>query len=380
MARQILTEKREENKIPERETKQNASSAPFLQGIPPADILQPGNAVPPGGAFPSVRMRRLRRTPSLRALVRETHLRPEDFIHPLFIEENLAARSPVGSMPGVFRETENSLAAALKDSEKAGVRAAMLFGVSHCKDARGSDSLKPDGLLARMISRAKDACPDMTIIADLCFCEFTDHGHCGPLDDHGDVDNDATLENLAVQAVTAARAGADMVAPSGMMDGMVAAIRRGLDSQGFSHIPIMSYAAKFASAFYGPFRDAAGCSLGHAGATVRRDRKSYQMDPANGREALREALEDEREGADILMVKPGMMYLDILARLREATRLPLAAYQVSGEYAMLKFAAQAGALDENAVMLESLTAFKRAGADLILTYSAPQAARILSAG
>lgn len=379
MARQILNENRKENILPAQNAKQNATPGASLQGIPPADILQPENAAP-GGAFPAVRMRRLRRTSSLRALVRETHLRPEDFIHPLFVEENLAARSPVGSMPGVFRETEDSLAAALKDSEKAGVRAAMLFGVSHAKDARGSDSLKPDGLLARMISRAKDACPDMTIIADLCFCEFTDHGHCGPLDDHGDVDNDATLENLAVQAVTAARAGADMVAPSGMMDGMVAAIRRGLDSEGFSHLPIMSYAAKFASAFYGPFRDAAGCSLGHAGATIRRDRKSYQMDPANGREALREALEDEREGADILMVKPGMMYLDILARLREATRLPLAAYQVSGEYAMLKFAAQAGALDENAVMLESLTAFKRAGADLILTYSAPQAARILSAG
>lgn len=319
----------------------------------------------------------MRRTETLRDLIRETHLRPEDFIHPLFVEEDLAERAPVKSMPGVFRETETSLSSALKDSAQAGVRAAILFGVSHRKDAQGSDSLSPRGLLARMIARAKDACPDMAIIADLCFCEFTDHGHCGPLDARGDVDNDATLENLALQAVTAARAGADMVAPSGMMDGMVAAIRGGLDSAGFSHIPIMSYAAKFASGFYGPFRDAAGCSLGQAGAHVRRDRKSYQMDPANGREALREALEDAREGADILMVKPGMAYLDVLARLRDCTRLPLAAYQVSGEYAMLKFAAQAGALDEKTATMESLIAFKRAGADLILTYAAADAARIL---
>lgn len=352
-----------------------------IKGIPPAARLQPGNNVPEGtGAFPAMRMRRLRRTDSLRALVRETRLSPDDLIHPLFVEEGLAERSPIGSMPGIFRETESSLAAALKDSQAAGVRAAMLFGVSHKKDSRGSDSLSPEGLLARMISRAKDSCPDMTIIADLCFCEFTDHGHCGPLDDRGDVDNDATLENLAIQAATAARAGADMVAPSGMMDGMVGAIREGLDLAGFSHIPIMSYAAKFASGFYGPFRDAAGCSLGHAGAQVRRDRKSYQMDPANGREALREALEDEREGADILMVKPGMAYLDVLARLRDSTRLPLAAYQVSGEYAMIKFAAQAGALDERTALMESLIAFKRAGADLILTYAAPGAARILSEG
>lgn len=379
MAHQILNEKRERNEIRTQARQQNTAPASAAQGIAPAAFLQPQSGEG-NGAFPALRMRRLRRTDALRAMVRETHLRPEDFIHPLFVEEDLNARSPVSSMPGVFRETEQSLATALKESESAGVSAAMLFGVSHKKDAQGSDSLKPDGLMARMISRAKDACPDMAIIADLCFCEFTDHGHCGPLDDHGDVDNDATLENLAVQAVTAARAGADMVAPSGMMDGMVTAIRQGLDSEGFSHIPIMSYAAKFASAFYGPFRDAAGCSLGQAGAAVRRDRKSYQMDPANGREALREALEDEREGADILMVKPGMMYLDILARLRDTTRLPLAAYQVSGEYAMLKFAAQAGALDENAVMLESLIAFKRAGADLILTYSAPQIARILTAG
>lgn len=309
--------------------------------------------------------------------MRETHLRPEDFIHPLFVEEDLDTRSPVRSMPGVFRETETSVAAAVKESWQAGIKATMLFGVSHRKDATGSDSLSPDGLMARMLRRAKDACPEMTVIADLCFCEFTDHGHCGPLDRNGDVDNDATLDNLALQAVTAARAGADMVAPSGMMDGMVAAIRTGLDSAGYAHVPIMSYAAKFASGFYGPFRDAAGCSLGHAGAAVRRDRKSYQMDPANGREALREALEDERQGADILMVKPGLAYLDVLARLRDATRLPLAAYQVSGEYAMIKYASAAGALDEDTVLMESLIAFKRAGADLILTYAAPQAARIL---
>jgi porphobilinogen synthase len=252
----------------------------------------------------------------------------------------------------------------------------MLFGVSHNKDHTGSDSMDPNGLMARMIDRAKQAAPELVIIPDTCFCEYTDHGHCGPLDDNGDVDNDRTLENIAMQAVVAAEAGADMIAPSAMMDGQVSAIRHALDSTGFSHLPIMAYAAKFASCFYGPFRDAAGCSLGKT-KNVRSDRKTYQMDPANGREALREALLDANEGADILMIKPGLPYIDILARLRDETKLPLAAYQVSGEYAMLKYAAQAGALDYDRAMMESLLAFKRAGADMILTYASLEAARII---
>lgn len=320
---------------------------------------------------PAHRLRRLRRTEGLRAMVRETHLRPDDFIYPLFVAEGKDQQVPIKSMPGVVRESEATLGAAIKDAADAGLRAVMLFGIPDHKDAVGSDALKPDGLLARMIERAKDAAPDMTVIADLCFCEYTDHGHCGILTACGDVDNDATLENLARQALVAADAGADMIAPSGMMDGTVAALRGALDDNGYEHLPIMSYSTKFASHFYGPFRDAAGCSLGKG------NRKTYQMDPANGREALRESLIDEAEGADILMVKPGMPYLDVLARLRDQTLLPLAVYQVSGEYAMIRMAAQAGVLNERDVIMESLLAFKRAGADLILSYFAPEAARYL---
>jgi len=318
-----------------------------------------------------VRMRRMRRTGNLRDMVRETHLSPDDFILPLFVDEGLDERTPVQSMPGIWRETEQSVVKAVKEAESAAVPAVILFGVSHKKDDSGSDSMKKNGLLDRMVGRVRDACPDIAIITDLCFCEYTDHGHCGVLDKRGDVDNDLTLDNLQQQALIAAQAGADMIAPSGMMDGTVAALRKALDGGGFSHLPIMSYSTKFASAFYGPFRDAAGCSLGKG------HRKTYQMDPANGREAIRESLIDEAEGADILMVKPGMAYLDILAELRAQTRLPLAVYQVSGEYAMIKFAAEAGALDERDVMMESLLAFKRAGADLILSYFSVEAARAL---
>jgi porphobilinogen synthase len=317
------------------------------------------------------RLRRLRRTETLRAMMCETRLTPDDFILPLFVEEGLEARAPVKSMPGVWRETEKSVVDAVKAARAEGIKAVMLFGVSRKKDSIGSDALKRDGLLDRMVDRVKTACPEVTVIADLCFCEYTDHGHCGVLDDSGDVANDLTLENLQLQALVAARAGADMIAPSGMMDGSVAALRSALDGGGFSHLPIMSYSTKFASSFYGPFRDAAGCSLGKG------NRKTYQMNPANGREAIRESLIDEAEGADILMVKPGMAYLDVLARLRDQTRLPLAVYQVSGEYAMIRFAAEAGALDASAVMMESLLAFKRAGADLILSYFAVDAARVL---
>jgi porphobilinogen synthase len=329
--------------------------------------------------FPHVRMRRLRRTENLRTMMRENAVTPEGLIVPVFVEENIDERLPIASMPGVFRETEKSLEARLKSIAASGVKSVMLFGVSHHKDHTGSDSFSPNGLLARMISRAKDVAPDLVVIADACFCEYTDHGHCGPLDASGDVDNDRTLENIAMQAVTAAEAGADMIAPSGMMDGQISVIRHTLDVTGFNHIPIMAYAAKFASCFYGPFRDAAGCALGKH-AHVRKDRKSYQMDPANGREALRDALLDEREGADMLMVKPGIAYLDILAKLRQQSALPLAVYQVSGEYAMMRFAAQAGALNYQDAMMESLLAFKRAGADLILTYAGEEVARHLTDG
>ena len=327
-------------------------------------------------AFPHVRMRRLRRTDALRDMVRENHLSVSDLILPLFIEEDLDEPVEIQSMPGVYRETEKTLVTKMQEAQENGIKAVMLFGVSHNKDHDGSDSMSPNGLLARMVSTAKQAAPDVMVIVDLCFCEYTDHGHCGPINDRGDVDNDKTVENIAMQAVIAAEAGADMVAPSGMMDGQISGIRHALDVTGFTHIPVMAYAAKFASVFYGPFRDAAGCSLGHD-TNVPAHRKSYQMDPANGREAIRDALMDEQEGADILMVKPGMPYLDVLSTLKTRTELPLAAYQVSGEYAMMQFGAKAGAVNFKEVMLESLLAFKRAGAQLILTYSAIDVAKWL---
>lgn len=322
-------------------------------------------------AFPHVRMRRLRKTDTIRALVRENHLHVEDLIYPIFVEENIAERTPLATMPGIYRETEKSLEAAVRDAAANGIKSVILFGVSHNKDSIGSDSLDPNGLFARMIQRAKNAAPEVAVIADLCFCEYTDHGHCGPLCADGDVDNDKALENIGMQAIVAAEAGADIVAPSGMMDGLVSVIRHSLDVTGFTHVPIMAYAAKFASVFYGPFRDAAGCSLGKG------NRKSYQLDPANGRQAIRDALLDAQEGADMLMVKPGLAYLDILSKLREKSDLPLAAYQVSGEYAMMQFAARAGALNYQDALMESLLAFKRAGADMILTYGALDAARVI---
>ncbi len=329
--------------------------------------------------FPHVRMRRLRKTESLRDLVRENSISANDLIVPVFVEENIDERTPVSSMPGVYRESEKSLGARIKEIEKSGVKSVMVFGVSHNKDSIGSDSMTPNGLLARMISRAKDSAPNLSIIADVCFCEYTDHGHCGPLCHSGDVDNDRTIANIAMQSVVAAEAGADMIAPSGMMDGQVSAIRHALDVTGFTDTPIMAYGAKFASVFYGPFRDAAGCALGKNSGVIS-NRKSYQLDPANGREAIRDAMLDIREGADILMVKPGMAYLDILSRLRNETDMPLAVYQVSGEYAMLRFAGQAGALNYQDAMMESLMAFKRAGADMILSYAGDDVARFLNEG
>ncbi len=320
--------------------------------------------------LPDFRFRRLRRTPVLRELVRENHLRMSDLILPLFVEEDIDTPVPVASMPGVFRYPENQLAEKIRQVWRKGVRAVILFGVSTHKDAQGSDTWNPQGLMARMIRIAKDAQPDMLVISDNCFCEYTDHGYCGVINQNTgrtDVDNDATLINLQRQALVAAEAGVDVIAPSGMQDGMISALRYALDSGGYRHIPILSYSTKFASAFYGPFRDAVDSGF-------KGTRDTYQMDPANGREALAESLRDEAEGADILMVKPGLAYLDVLAAIRARSSRPLAVYQVSGEYAMIKAAAAAKVIDERAVVLESLLAFKRAGADLILTYYAEQLA------
>jgi porphobilinogen synthase len=326
---------------------------------------------------PEKRLRRLRVNDTMRRFVRETTLSVNDLIYPIFVEENVTERVEIGSMPGVFRETEETLVDKAKECDAAGIPAIILFGVSKHKDAIGSDSMQSTGLLSRMIQIAKQAAPNILVIADVCFCEYTDHGHCGPLnDDSTDVDNDRTLENLAIQAVNCAQAGADIIAPSGMMDGGIEAIRTGLDQTGFKNLPIMAYSSKFASGFYGPFRDAAGCSLG--GSQGPKDRKTYQMDPANAREALRETEQDILEGADMVMVKPGLPYLDIIRDVKDTFQMPTFAYNVSGEYAMIKFAAQAGAIDHDVAMMESLMCFKRAGADGILTYFALEAAKILN--
>lgn len=318
-------------------------------------------------AYPLARPRRLRRTPQLRAMARETTVTVDDLILPLFVEEGLDEPAPVPTLPGVFRCPERRLAQEIEAIVRDGVKAVLLFGISHHKDERGGDTWNPDGLMARMTRCAKRTAPELVVITDNCFCEYTTHGHCGVPGPDG-VDNDATLVNLGRQAVVAAEAGADMMAPSAMMDGQVAAMRAALDAAGHSLLPIMAYSSKFASALYGPFRAAAGCSL-------RGDRLGYQMDPLNGREALRESLLDEAEGADLLMVKPALTSLDILAALRRRSLLPLVAYQVGGEYAMIKFAAAAGALDEATTVAETLGTLRRAGADLIISYFARDIAR-----
>ncbi|WP_048639509.1 porphobilinogen synthase [Brenneria goodwinii] len=311
---------------------------------------------------PSQRLRRLRQSPSLRTLFQESSLSLNDLALPIFVEEELDEYKAIQAMPGVMRIPEKRLAFEIERIAKAGIRAVMTFGISHHTDEDGSDTWQENGLVSRMSRICKDAVPEMIVMSDTCFCEYTSHGHCGVLHDQV-VDNDATLVNLGRQAVAAARAGADFIAPSAAMDGQVAAIRKALDEAGFINTAIMSYSTKFASSFYGPFREAAGTSL-------KGDRKTYQMNPMNRREAIRESLIDQAEGADALMVKPAGAYLDILRDVRERTELPLAAYQVSGEYAMIKFAAQAGAISERDVALESLGAIKRAGADLILSYFA----------
>jgi len=317
-----------------------------------------------------LRMRRMRSTAALRNLTRETTLSAHDFIYPIFVDESLDAPKPVASMPGVSRLPLASVAGVAREAAALGIPGLMLFGIPTHKDAVGSSGWHADGIVQHAIAEAKDAAPELAIIPDTCFCEYTDHGHCGVLDGEHLL-NDATLENLQKEALSYARAGADMIAPSGMIDGMVAAIRSALDSESFQHIPIMSYAVKYSSAWYGPFRDAADSSPSFG------DRASYQMDPANGREAMREAELDLAEGADILMVKPGLAYMDILHQLSTQFDCPLAVYNVSGEYAMIKQAAANGWVDEQRVVLETMTGFKRAGASIILSYFAMDVARWL---
>ena len=320
--------------------------------------------------FPRTRLRRLRRTPSLRGLVRETRVEPADLVLPLFVTHAPGAREPIESMPGVHRHSIDGAVAEAREAQELGVPGVVLFGIPSEKDEEGSGAWDDEGVVQLATRAIKEACPDLLVIADLCLCEYTSHGHCGVLRD-GAVDNDATLELLARTAVSQARAGADVIAPSDMMDGRVGAVRSALDEEGFSDVPILAYSAKFASAFYGPFREAADSTPAFG------DRRGYQMDPANGREALREVLLDVEEGADMVMVKPAMPYLDVIARARDATQLPIAAYHVSGEYAMLEAAAANGWLDRRGAALEALTAIKRAGADVIITYYAKDAARWL---
>ncbi len=327
--------------------------------------------------FPQWRLRRLRRLAALRELVRETELTPGDMILPLFVRHGQGVRREIASMPGQYQLSPDTLVEVAGQAWELGIRAVILFGIPARKDEVGSEALDTEGIIPQAIRTLKRALPDLLVITDECFCEYTSHGHCGVLSEQTgrlDVDNDRTLEMLGRQCVVHAQAGADIVAPSGMMDGMVAAIRQALDAAGFSHIPILSYAAKYASALYGPFREAAESPPQFG------DRSTYQMDPANSDEALREIALDLAEGADLVMVKPALAYLDIIRRAKERFAVPLAAYNVSGEYAMVKAAAACGWLDERRVVLEILTAIKRAGADLILTYHALDAARWLRGG
>jgi len=322
-------------------------------------------------SFPIVRPRRLRRTEALRRLVRETRLSRDDLVLPLFVVEGRGVREPVASMPGVFRHSVDALVDEAKRVRDLGLPAVILFGIPADKDARGSGADAAEGIVQRAVAAVKQAEPDLCVITDVCLCEYTDHGHCGILE--GDeVLNDPSLERLAASALSHARAGADVVAPSDMMDGRVAALRGALDGASFEHVPILSYAAKYASAYYGPFRDAAEST------PATGDRRGYQMDPPNGREALREMRLDLEEGADALMVKPALPYLDVLAAARAEFDVPLAAYHVSGEYAMIHAAAERGWIDGERAMEEALVAIRRAGADFILTYAAKEVAARLA--
>ncbi|ABS25622.1 porphobilinogen synthase [Anaeromyxobacter sp. Fw109-5] len=335
--------------------------------------------------FPQDRPRRMRRNEVLRSLVRETILAPDDLVWPLFVLPGKRVRNPVKSMPGVFQLSVDELVAEAQAGYEAGVRSVILFGIPEHKDEIGSGAYDEDGIVPQAIRALKAQVPGLVVMTDVCMCEYTDHGHCGilkapraggPGQDLG-VDNDATLPLLAKEAVAHAKAGADIVAPSDMMDGRVAAIRKGLDAEGYGDVPVLSYAAKFAGAFYGPFRDAAE-SAPREGAGIPKDRKGYQMDPGNWREALREVALDVAEGADMVMVKPAVPYLDIVRLVRDRFELPVAAYHVSGEYAMIKAAAERGWIDEARVVLETLLCCRRAGADLVLTYYAKEAAGLLT--
>ncbi|HQI02293.1 MAG TPA: porphobilinogen synthase [Deltaproteobacteria bacterium] len=321
--------------------------------------------------FPEDRPRRLRQNAAMRRMVRETSLSVDDLIYPLFVKEGKSIREAISAMPGQIRYSPDQLAGEAKKIASMGIPAVLLFGIPRTKDKFGTQAHKSDGVVQQAIKRIKDAAPDLLVITDVCLCEYTSHGHCGILNDKGAVENDETLDVLAKTALSHAKAGADIVAPSDMMDGRVGVIREALDEGGFENTPIMSYSAKYASAFYGPFREAAGSAPAFG------DRKAYQMDPANVREALREVRLDVEESADIIMVKPAMPYLDVIRTVADEFDEPLCAYQVSGEYAMIKAAAAQGWLDEKACMIESLTAVKRAGADMIITYFAPEAAEIV---
>lgn len=325
--------------------------------------------------FPNARLRRLRSQPKLRDLVRETQLQLTDLVQPIFVHHGSDIKNPISTMPGQFQLSVDQLPQEIAEITELGIPAVLLFGIPEYKDSMGSSACKDDGVIQQAIAKIKSQHPELLVISDLCYCEYTDHGHCGVVNDKTgpmDVDNDETLAILVQQAISHARAGVDVIAPSGNMDGMVQAIREGLDNAGYTHIPIMSYAIKYASAMYGPFREAA------QGAPQFGDRSSYQMDPANGREAWREAALDVSEGADMLMVKPAHTYLDVIARVKDRhPEIPMVAYHVSGEYAMLKAACENGWLDERRVTLEVLTSIKRAGADIIITYASKDVARWL---
>jgi len=321
--------------------------------------------------FPQTRLRRLRATHALRGLVRETRLSPADLVYPMFVAQGSEEREPIAAMPGIDRLPIAQAVVEAGEAAALGIPAVLLFGIPVSKDEDGSEAWDDEGVIQLATQAIKQAHPEMLVIADLCLCEYTSHGHCGVVRADGTVDNDATLDVLARTAVSQARAGADIVAPSDMMDGRVGAIRTALDDDGLVETPILAYSAKFASAFYGPFRDAAGSTPAFG------DRRAYQMDPANGDEALRETLLDVEEGADIVMVKPALPYLDVIRRVKQETAMPVAAYNVSGEYAMVKAASAAGYLDERAVVLEALTSIRRAGADIVITYHAKDAAEWL---
>src|SRR5256714_1021208 len=322
-------------------------------------------------AFPATRMRRLRRTGLLRGMVRETELTPSHLVQPLFVELGTDRRTPIEAMPGVDRLSISHAVEEASAAQDLGIPAVLLFGIPSHKDEQASGAYDEEGVVQLATRAIKEAHPELVVITDVCLCEYTSHGHCGVVRPDGQVDNDVTLELLAKTAISHAEAGADAVAPSDMMDGRVAALRLRLDAEGHSETPIVAYSAKFASAFYGPFREAAESTPAFG------DRRSYQMDPANSDEAVREALLDVEEGADVGMVKPALPYLDVIRRVKEATLLPVAAYNVSGEYAMLKAAAAAGYLDERSAVLESLTGIRRAGADIVITYHAKDVAQWL---